>query len=86
MIVTNEPGYYADGKYGVRIENVLIINEVETPWNFGDKGFLSFECVTMYVLFVFFFCFFFDSTPEIILLSRASMCYVYQVSYPNEAS
>ncbi|KAJ3917949.1 putative Xaa-Pro aminopeptidase P [Lentinula edodes] len=47
MIVTNEPGYYADGKYGVRIENVLIINEVETPWNFGDKGFLSFECVTM---------------------------------------
>ncbi|KAJ3748053.1 putative Xaa-Pro aminopeptidase P [Lentinula detonsa] len=43
MIVTNEPGYYADGKYGVRIENVLIIKEVETPWNFGDKGFLGFE-------------------------------------------
>ncbi|KAJ4467003.1 peptidase M24, structural domain-containing protein [Lentinula aciculospora] len=47
MIVTNEPGYYADGKYGVRIENVLIIKEVATPWNFGDKGFLGFECVTM---------------------------------------
>ncbi|KAE9393070.1 Creatinase/aminopeptidase [Gymnopus androsaceus JB14] len=47
MIVTNEPGYYADGKYGIRIESVLIVKEVETPWNFGDKGFLGFECVTM---------------------------------------
>ncbi|KAJ3816251.1 X-prolyl aminopeptidase 1, soluble, partial [Lentinula raphanica] len=44
MIVTNEPGFYADGKYGIRIENVLIVKEVETPWNFGDKGFLGFEC------------------------------------------
>ncbi|KAJ3841758.1 putative Xaa-Pro aminopeptidase P [Lentinula raphanica] len=47
MIVTNEPGFYADGKYGIRIENVLIVKEVVTPWNFGDKGFLGFECVTM---------------------------------------
>lgn len=51
MIVTNEPGYYADGKYGIRIESVLIVKEVETPWNFGDKGFLGFECATMYVFF-----------------------------------
>ncbi|KAF9060930.1 Creatinase/aminopeptidase [Rhodocollybia butyracea] len=47
MIVTNEPGYYADGKYGIRIENVLIVKEVQTLANFGEKGFLGFECVTM---------------------------------------
>lgn len=49
MIVSNEPGYYADGKFGIRIESLVIIKEVKTPWNFGDKGFLAFECVTMYV-------------------------------------
>ncbi|KAF5389726.1 hypothetical protein D9757_006003 [Collybiopsis confluens] len=47
MIVTNEPGYYADGKYGIRIESVLIVKETETTWNFGEKGFLGFERVTM---------------------------------------
>ncbi|KAI9462819.1 putative Xaa-Pro aminopeptidase P [Lactarius psammicola] len=34
MTVSNEPGYYADGEYGIRIENVVI-------------GFLGFEHVTM---------------------------------------
>lgn len=30
MTVTNEPGYYKDGAYGIRIENVLIIKKKET--------------------------------------------------------
>ena len=42
-----EPGYYADGEYGIRIENVVVVSEVWTPNNFGDKGFLGFEHVTM---------------------------------------
>lgn len=25
MIITNEPGYYKEGKYGIRIENILTI-------------------------------------------------------------
>lgn len=25
MIVTNEPGYYEAGKYGIRIENMLLV-------------------------------------------------------------
>ena len=45
-----EPGYYADGEYGVRIENVVIVREARTPNNFGDKGFLGFEHVTMVTL------------------------------------
>jgi Xaa-Pro aminopeptidase len=31
MIVSNEPGYYEDGNFGVRIENLLTIKEVRRP-------------------------------------------------------
>ncbi|KAI8924416.1 aminopeptidase P [Entophlyctis helioformis] len=31
MTVTNEPGYYEDGAFGIRIENVLLIKKVNTP-------------------------------------------------------
>ncbi|KAI0316094.1 Creatinase/aminopeptidase [Amylostereum chailletii] len=47
MTVSNEPGYYADGRFGVRIENVVVVREARTPNNFGGKGFLRFEHVTM---------------------------------------
>ncbi|KAH9000975.1 hypothetical protein EDB86DRAFT_2827843 [Lactarius hatsudake] len=38
---------YADGEHGIRIENIVIVCEAQTPNNFGDKGFLGFEHVTM---------------------------------------
>ncbi|KAF5351112.1 hypothetical protein D9756_008273 [Leucocoprinus leucothites] len=47
MTLSNEPGYYEDGKYGVRIENIVLVREVTTANNFGDKGYLGFEHVTM---------------------------------------
>ncbi|KAL4078159.1 peptidase M24, structural domain-containing protein [Scleroderma yunnanense] len=47
MTVSNEPGYYADGKWGIRIEDVVIVREVNTPNNFGGKGYLGFERLTM---------------------------------------
>ncbi|KAI0044325.1 Creatinase/aminopeptidase [Auriscalpium vulgare] len=47
MTVSNEPGYYADGRFGIRIENVVIVRDAQTPNNFGNKGFLGFEHVTM---------------------------------------
>ncbi|KAI9089265.1 hypothetical protein K1719_029544 [Acacia pycnantha] len=46
MTVTDEPGYYEDGKFGIRLENVLIVKEAGTKFNFGDKGYLSFEHIT----------------------------------------
>ena len=46
MIVSNEPGYYEDGKFGIRIENLLICGEAKTEHNFQGKGYLSFECLT----------------------------------------
>ena len=42
-----EPGYYADGRYGIRIENIVIVRDAQTPNNFGDKGYLRFEHVTL---------------------------------------
>ncbi|GAV61949.1 Peptidase_M24 domain-containing protein/Creatinase_N domain-containing protein [Cephalotus follicularis] len=46
MTVTDEPGYYEDGNFGIRLENVLVVNEADTKFNFGDKGYLSFEHIT----------------------------------------
>ncbi|KAI5072213.1 hypothetical protein GOP47_0012319 [Adiantum capillus-veneris] len=46
MTVTDEPGYYEDGNFGIRLENVLIVKEAHTEFNFGDKGYLAFEHIT----------------------------------------
>jgi hypothetical protein len=42
-----EPGYYADGQFGIRIESIVLVREVKTPNNFGDVGYLGFEHVTL---------------------------------------
>ncbi|KAL2914421.1 hypothetical protein HK105_205988 [Polyrhizophydium stewartii] len=47
MTVTNEPGYYEDGAFGIRIENVLLVKKIETPNRFGDNDYLGFEHVTV---------------------------------------
>jgi Xaa-Pro aminopeptidase len=30
QVCSNEPGYYEDGGFGVRIENLVVVKEVET--------------------------------------------------------
>lgn len=40
MVVTNEPGVYREGEYGIRIENTLLVVEHATT---SDGRFLSFE-------------------------------------------
>ncbi|MFZ2842950.1 aminopeptidase P family protein [Psychrobacter sp.] len=46
MISSNEPGLYREGKYGIRIENLMVNKRVSQPTEteFGD--FLNFETVT----------------------------------------
>lgn len=46
-VTSIEPGYYEDGKFGIRIENIAIVKEVKTTNQFGDRPFLGFEHVTM---------------------------------------
>ncbi|KAH7308239.1 putative Xaa-Pro aminopeptidase P [Stachybotrys elegans] len=45
-VLSNEPGFYEDGNFGIRIENMLIVKETQTKFTFGDKPFLGFEHVT----------------------------------------
>ncbi|KAF9986386.1 hypothetical protein BGZ65_007811 [Modicella reniformis] len=46
MTLTNEPGYYEDGRFGIRIENVLLVRKVETRHQFGNKEHYGFEHIT----------------------------------------
>ncbi|MCY4236858.1 MAG: aminopeptidase P family protein [Rhodospirillaceae bacterium] len=45
MIVSNEPGYYRTGKYGIRIENLVAVREVEIEG--AEKLMLGFETLTL---------------------------------------
>ena len=44
MILSNEPGYYKPGAYGIRIENLLLV--VERDIAGGDEPMLAFETLT----------------------------------------
>ena len=40
MVISNEPGYYKKGAYGIRIENLEVVKEK------SNKKFLCFENLT----------------------------------------
>jgi Xaa-Pro aminopeptidase len=44
MICSNEPGYYKPGEYGIRIENLVLVREVDVPG--AEKQMLGFETMT----------------------------------------
>ena len=45
MINSNEPGFYLEGKYGIRTENLLVVE----PWKTTEFGpFLQFRTVTLF--------------------------------------
>ena len=45
MILSNEPGYYKPGGYGIRTENLLIVTEPVVPEG-GDIQMMGFETIT----------------------------------------
>ncbi len=44
MIVSNEPGYYKTGAYGIRIENLVVVQPSEER---GERDMLCFETLTL---------------------------------------
>lgn len=46
MILSNEPGYYRPNAFGIRIENLIYVNEANEIAG-GDKPMLSFETLTL---------------------------------------
>ncbi|MCJ2057912.1 aminopeptidase P family protein [Methylobacterium sp. J-048] len=45
MILSNEPGYYARGAYGIRIENLVLVEPRAIPG--GERSMLGFETLTL---------------------------------------
>ena len=45
MIISNEPGYYAPGAFGIRIENLVAVEERTIPG--GERPMLGFETLTL---------------------------------------
>lgn len=46
MVVSNEPGYYKTGGYGIRIENLVVVQEAGAPVD-AEKPLLEFETITL---------------------------------------
>jgi Xaa-Pro aminopeptidase len=45
MILSNEPGFYAPGRFGIRLENLLLVQPADFPA--AAKPFLRFETLTL---------------------------------------
>lgn len=41
-----EPGYYENGQFGIRLENIIRIVNADLKHNFANRGYLRFEDVT----------------------------------------
>jgi len=46
MVVSNEPGYYKTGAYGIRIENLILVTEAQPPPG-AERALLAFEPLTL---------------------------------------
>ncbi|KAH9822205.1 peptidase M24, structural domain-containing protein [Melampsora americana] len=47
MTLSNEPGFYKDDQFGIRIESVVVVKAVDTPHQFGGSKYLGFENFTL---------------------------------------
>uniref|UniRef100_A0A8B9UI92 Xaa-Pro aminopeptidase 2 n=1 Tax=Anas zonorhyncha TaxID=75864 RepID=A0A8B9UI92_9AVES len=47
MFTSIEPGYYRDGEFGIRIEDVALVVEAQTKHPTGEEPFLTFEVVSL---------------------------------------
>ena len=46
MIISNEPGYYKEGAYGIRLENLILVGEPQTIKG-GEHKVMQFETLTL---------------------------------------
>uniref|UniRef100_A0A2M4BHK4 Putative xaa-pro aminopeptidase n=1 Tax=Anopheles marajoara TaxID=58244 RepID=A0A2M4BHK4_9DIPT len=47
MFLSNEPGYYKDGQFGIRIEDIVQVVTANVGTNFDGRGALTFSTITM---------------------------------------
>ena len=46
MILSNEPGYYREGSFGIRIENLIVVREAPALAGADDRAMFSFDTLT----------------------------------------
>ncbi|SMX37967.1 aminopeptidase P family protein [Octadecabacter ascidiaceicola] len=46
MILSNEPGYYREGDFGIRIENLIVVREADAVTGCDARAMLDFETLT----------------------------------------
>lgn len=46
QIFSNEPGFYVEGQFGVRIESAVLVKHVKTDVEFGSPDWMGFERLT----------------------------------------
>lgn len=47
QVLSNEPGFYEDGSFGIRIESLVVTTKAETRYNFNQRGYLKLETITL---------------------------------------
>ncbi|XP_038677780.1 xaa-Pro aminopeptidase 1 isoform X1 [Scyliorhinus canicula] len=47
MILSDEPGYYEDGSFGIRIESIMLVVPVQTKYRYLNRESLTFEALTL---------------------------------------
>ena len=47
MILSNEPGYYKQGAYGIRIENLVVVKEAGSVFSRRERKMMDFETITL---------------------------------------
>ncbi|XP_017006986.2 xaa-Pro aminopeptidase ApepP [Drosophila takahashii] len=47
MFISNEPGFYQDGEFGIRVEDIVQIVPGQVAHNFASRGALTFKTITM---------------------------------------
>ena len=76
MFFSVEPGFYEDGSFGIRIENVLLVKPVvlevmtDDYWRFSLDTFLSFIIYLFIYLFIYIFIYF---KPLLFFLNRTTL-------------
>ncbi len=46
MILSNEPGFYKEGEFGIRIENLIVVTQPKSVTG-GDREMMEFETITL---------------------------------------
>lgn len=47
MFMSNEPGFYQDGEFGIRLEDIVQVVKADVPRDFNQRGALTFHTISL---------------------------------------